>query len=303
MSNYTVEYNPEHDNGCWNKALRFIRHNSLVLDVGCSNGGLGSSLINLKNCTVDGIEPDTQDAATASKKLRKVYKGTVEEILQNNKLPVYDHILFMDVIEHLPSPAETLERISTVLKPGGTIIFSIPNMAHMSSRLMLLKGDFEYGETGLLDKTHLHFYTKKEITRVFSEANLKIKTLDFTEAAYPDELVSLELEKIGLKASEEAIRTLNSDDAKIFQYVGEALVQKKNKPTSRLQYSPDPQGHVESYTKQKIESYENTIAERDLQIAKLEQQIGAINKHVIHIQTSRIKKHIKTSTKKLFGPK
>ena len=75
----------------------------------------------------------------------------------------------------------------------GKLLFSIPNMGHISVRLYLLRGELDYGETGLLDKTHLHFYTLEEVQRVFAEAQLEIDHLDFVDKDYPKSLIKKEL--------------------------------------------------------------------------------------------------------------
>lgn len=290
MSNYTVEFNPDFQNGCWNKAIRFVKEGAVVLDVGCSNGNFAEVLKAIKNCTVDGVEPDAGDARTASKKMRKVYNSTLETALKDDKLPKYDHIIFMDVIEHIVDPVNTLKSLKPVLKKDGSVIFSIPNMAHMSTRLMLLKGGFEYGEGGLLDKTHLHFYNRDEVEKIFSGAGLTISTLDHTEAAYPDDLVSSELKALGLLGDPQAISKLNSETAKIFQYVGEAVFSGDAKQIKRKQYSPDPQGQIEKSYTSRIAAYEAKREELELEIDKLKRQIASIEQSTSWSVTKPLRK-------------
>lgn len=268
MSNYTGKFVPGTDNNPWNKAFDMVKDGTTVLDVGCSTGNFGAALMEHKGCIVDGIEPDAGDYEEAAHRLRNVEKGFVEDALEKRfKNQKYDHIVFLDVVEHLYDPVATLKLIKPHLKPGGTIIFSIPNMAHASVRLMLLKGDFEYGKTGLLDNTHLHFYTIREIERVFSEAGYAISILDNVEASYPSEMITSQLDDLGIKETPTLKKLLNRDDARVFQYVGAAVINTKAHKVARKQYSPDPQGAISSW-------YQGHIQQRDNELSMLRKRLN-----------------------------
>ncbi|HZM64566.1 MAG TPA: class I SAM-dependent methyltransferase [Candidatus Saccharimonadales bacterium] len=260
MSNYTVSFVPDTPNHCWNKAFDLIKDNSTVLDVGCSWGDFGRALKDYKKCVVDGVEPDKEDARKAKEKLRDVFNGFVEDAFNREfKERSYDHIVFLDVIEHLYDPVEVFKVVKKHLNPGGSVIFSIPNMAHLSVRLMLLKGDFEYGKTGLLDSTHLHYYTKKEIDRVFKEAGMLVNIWDYTEATYPEELVKKRLLELGLRANKQALDMLMEETARIFQFVGSAVVVSDGDAVERLDYSPNPQGQIMQEFQEKLDTYGDEI--------------------------------------------
>ncbi len=268
MSNYRVTFVPGTPNHCWNKSLDLVKEGSTVLDVGCSWGGFGKALQEHKKCIVDGVEPDAKDAEEASQSLRTVFNGFVEDAFkQDLKGRSYDHIIFIDVIEHLYDPVSVLKLIKKHLNPGGTVIFSIPNMAHLSVRLMLLSGDFEYGKTGLLDKTHLHFYTQKEIERVFSEAGMSVQTWDYTEATYPPSLIIKELKKLGLTANKEAMELLTDQSARVFQFVGAAIADQKGKKIERVDYSPDPQGEIVTEYEERLKLAQQEVATKSEELA------------------------------------
>lgn len=134
-----------------------------VLEVGC---GAGSSLEWLKkerDCRwVAGVEIDHTAAAAARKKLDALYEGNVEDL----NLPIeegsLDAILFPDVLEHMIDPWALIKRLQALLKPGGQIIISIPNVRHFKVLWpLLVKGEWEYQEAGILDRTHLRFFTRK----------------------------------------------------------------------------------------------------------------------------------------------
>jgi len=221
MSNYSENKMVDDPNHVWNKLANYIPENSTILDIGCSSANFGEALIARKSCTVDGIEPEESDAKVAAKKLRKVWTYNIEDpanvALIKNK---YDVIVFADVLEHLVRPAETLKTIKKLLKPNGRVVFSIPNMAHISVRLSLLAGNFSYTETGLLDKTHLHFYNQESIKIMFKEAGMRLSNLDGVIYGYPDALIHKKLNALGLTPTEPGMAILRDPKAAIFQYVG-----------------------------------------------------------------------------------
>jgi 2-polyprenyl-3-methyl-5-hydroxy-6-metoxy-1,4-benzoquinol methylase len=260
-----------------------IDENSNVLDIGCSKGDFGEALIKLKTCIVDGVEPDSDDAKIASKKLSTVIKSTVEEILSTKQIhKKYDYIVFLDVIEHLYDPVITLKSLKRYLTKHGRIIFSIPNMAHISVRIMLLNGKFEYGQTGLLDNTHLHYYTDKEIHRVFADSGYIIEKLKGVIVDYSDEVLSEELKKIGIENSVKDLRkVLRDNSGEVYQYVGSAKpIEKKTNLSPREFTSPDAKGTVSLY-------YQTKIAELKEAIQNLKEKLGKRERELESIKNSK----------------
>jgi 2-polyprenyl-3-methyl-5-hydroxy-6-metoxy-1,4-benzoquinol methylase len=251
MSNYTENGYVPDPNTPWFKIVQNIEKDSVVLDVGCSSGHLGEVIKRETGSSVVGIEIDADDANRARKLLDAVYEVNLEheaapEQIRQQK---FDYIIFCDVIEHFVNPVAVLEKIKPLLKPTGKVLFSIPNMAHMSVRLMVLGGKFAYGETGLLDKTHLHYYDQDEIHRIFAEAGYTMDKFDWVARDYPKELLTQELEKLGLKPTEKFLKTRNENSAAAYQYVGVAMVaQKAGVATKRTHVSPDIHD-LENYVK------------------------------------------------------
>jgi 2-polyprenyl-3-methyl-5-hydroxy-6-metoxy-1,4-benzoquinol methylase len=239
MSNYSDSaFSEEAANTSWYKVFHQIPDKAKVLDVGCSSGNFGVELKKRKNCQVDGIELDSSDFKKAQKNLDKVYQLNIETDDISELAKDYDVIYFGDVVEHLVNPAKALEKVKHHLSPTGFILFSIPNMAHATIRLLLLEGDFEYTETGLLDKTHLHFYNQKEIERVFAEAGLKIEYLDYVEKDYPKALLKDYLKKLGLTANDDFFKRMAAVDASAFQFVGRARPSKSVKEQKLKTFGP-----------------------------------------------------------------
>jgi 2-polyprenyl-3-methyl-5-hydroxy-6-metoxy-1,4-benzoquinol methylase len=143
-----------------------------TLDVGAAQGILGQLLAD-SGLMIDAIEPNNEWAEAAKPYYRRVMNSTVEaaELGENT----YDCIVCADVLEHLPDPLSTLKRLRSAAKPDATFIISLPNVAHMAVRTMLFFGRFPKMERGILDKTHLHFFTKDTAKNLLTDADLKIE--------------------------------------------------------------------------------------------------------------------------------
>ncbi|MBT8263102.1 MAG: class I SAM-dependent methyltransferase [Bacteroidia bacterium] len=147
-----------------------------VLDVGCSNGEFGAGIKRLTKAEVWGIEPMIEFASEAEQKLDKVLISSVEAAI--DKLPgnYFDAIYFNDVLEHLLDPYTVLEKVKSKLKDDGKIISSIPNIRYFRTFFKLLfKGEWEYQDEGILDRTHLRFFTKKSIWNMYENAGYIIE--------------------------------------------------------------------------------------------------------------------------------
>lgn len=251
----------------WSRVYSYIKTSSKVLDIGCSSGNFGKVLIERKNCIVDGIELDKSDYIKAKKKLRKVYNLNIETDSLTDIQEKYDYIFLGDVIEHLVNPIVTLERIKPLIKHNGELLFSIPNMAHLSVRLMLLKGDFSYANTGLLDNTHLHFYTFKEIQRVFNGAGYEITFQEPIIKEYPRQLLQKQLEDIGLRPQEQFYKLSLESNAVIWQYVGAAHLSKRPKKTEELPPISPGLEFEQQYAKH-LEEYQSVFKENKLLLQK-----------------------------------
>ena len=198
---------------------------------------LAWSLLIVKECIVDGIDIDAKDVNEAKKKLRNVELLNIEESDLSSLKEKYDIVYFGDVIEHLVNPVVALKNVKRVLAPQGKVLLDT-NMAHIAIRLSLLKGDFEYTETGLLDKTHLHFYTVDEIYRVFEEADYEINHIDFVKQDYPKALIKEWLGGMGLSANENFYKSMAKPEASAFQIIGTARPVRKGQFVKRKQFGP-----------------------------------------------------------------
>ncbi len=145
-----------------------------VLDVGCASGFLAERLKNEKQCTVVGIEFNPELANQARTYCKEVFSGDVEEIDIRYPEDYFDTIIFGDILEHTKDPKKVIMRYKKYVTKDGRIIISLPNIAFWSIRLNLLFGRFDYREKGILDKTHLRFFTIKSAQRLIRDCGLKI---------------------------------------------------------------------------------------------------------------------------------
>ncbi|MGL4338449.1 MAG: class I SAM-dependent methyltransferase [Turicibacter sp.] len=156
-----------------------IQPGSEVLEFGTANGVLTKYLVEQNGCKVFGIEYNEGDAELASKFTEKMHVGDIEKYewlaLWRNKK--FDYIIFADILEHLHDPRQVLLTASTLLKFNGKILISIPNIAHNSIIMQLINDRFDYHSTGLLDRTHIRFFTKKTLDELISSVDLHISSI------------------------------------------------------------------------------------------------------------------------------
>ncbi len=214
---------PDSRNNSWSNMLSFIPEGSRVLDVGCSVGNFAEALEKMNGCSVVGVDLNADDIAEARGKISEAYVLDVTDGKAVATLGTFDVVIFADVLEHLVDPRGTLRAIRELLRPNGVIVYSIPNMGHLSVRLDLMGGRFSYTETGLLDKTHLHYYDAHEIEDMFTAAGYGILTEDPVVSEYPKPWVTEKLAGLGLTANEEFFNLIKSSESHVFQYVGVAI--------------------------------------------------------------------------------
>lgn len=159
-------------------------HAERVLDLGCGSGETSGYLKKINRFGwVCGVEGSLAAAEVAKTKLDKVLVGDIEKINFDMPNESLDLILVLDILEHLVDPWTILTKLRALLKPGGIMIVSIPNVRHYSVVIPLLfLDDWRYSQEGLLDSTHIRFFTKRTAAKMFEGAGFKIEMQDFTGA-------------------------------------------------------------------------------------------------------------------------
>ena len=153
------------------KIVSLVPPATRVLEFGCATGYMSEVLKNDLGCTVTGVEISPEAAELAEQHAERVIVGDAEKIDYAAELAgeEFDVVLFADVLEHLKQPGDVLRRVRPFVADDGVVVASIPNVAHGSVRLALLGGEFRYRDWGLLDDTHLRFFTRASIQDLFEE--------------------------------------------------------------------------------------------------------------------------------------
>lgn len=157
----------------------FITPDSNVLDIGAASGALGQLLTSKKRCTVDGIERDSELAKKAIEHYRRFHildleAQNVAQVVGDDR---YDFIVLADVLEHLRDPDQILKQISGLLSDNGHFLLSVPNIAHAGIVASLLSGNFDYTQDGLLDSTHVRFFTRASVCEVLEKHGFEILSI------------------------------------------------------------------------------------------------------------------------------
>lgn len=162
------------------KIIKYVGSKKKVLDVGCNKGYLCKEFKN-NGCFTVGIEADAESGNFARQFCDNVIVSDVEQIKQ---LPYpenyFDVMVFADVLEHLKDPSAVLQWLKKYLSPKGLIIVSFPNVARVDIRLKLLFGKFNYEDAGIMDKTHLRFYTFASAKKLLESCGYRVLSIDYT---------------------------------------------------------------------------------------------------------------------------
>ena len=154
--------------------LRLVGRDKSVLEIGLATGYLSRCLVEA-GCRVTGVEVDAELARRAEQPGVRLICGSVEdEEVVRQIHTTFDVILLADVLEHLRWPERTLLRMRHFLNPGGHLVVSLPNIANWKTRIGLLFGRFEYQDQGILDRTHLRFFTKRSAEAMIWEAGYEV---------------------------------------------------------------------------------------------------------------------------------
>lgn len=160
------------------QSVSLIREESRVLEIGCATGFVGEYLIKNKNCKVVGVELGKEEAKEARKKLPLVFCGDIEDrkiaglIEKHDK---FDVVYASALVEHLKDPWEALRNWQKFMDKNGCLIITTSNIAHWSIRLNLLRGKFKYQNYGILDNTHLRFFTSATFKKLVEDCGYKIE--------------------------------------------------------------------------------------------------------------------------------
>lgn len=199
-------------------------HARRVVEVGCSSGALARDY-KLRNpgCWYLGCDVDASYVEMARRHCDEVMVLDIDHAPESFYSVGANLWVFGDTLEHMKDPWAVLKRVRGVMKPGDMVVACIPNAQHWSVQVRLALGEFVYEDSGLLDRTHLRWFTRKTISRMFTEAGFDIEVMlprIFVEAGY-DVVVPVieELAEVSGGDPQEA-----AADARPLQYVVRAVV-------------------------------------------------------------------------------
>jgi 2-polyprenyl-3-methyl-5-hydroxy-6-metoxy-1,4-benzoquinol methylase/septal ring factor EnvC (AmiA/AmiB activator) len=315
-----------------------VPDNSVVLDIGCAQGKFGKALSE-KQCTVYGVELNPVSARHA------INTGYYEDIfiydITSSNASEYermvgiikqaDVIIFADVLEHLSEPTSVLHRYSNLLKDEGIILVSVPNIAHADIALNLLNGKFNYTDTGILDNTHLKFFTKRSFlewidlyNNVYSDTVFDCEYLN--SSFYYSDYLTLVRNKYNtlfrlLETNKEfnalqllfkltklpkgevarnLLEALQEKPLETVDMIGSAL---EGSFKERLDILPTMLRSERSWYEYAITNYTDQIERKEWEVSKQEERINALLKYVSELEKDSEQKNANISELGLYTKK
>lgn len=178
MSYYIDKKDPWSSHSIIEKWLRSLQPGLRVLDIGTASGILGKRCAGL-GFDLKGIEPMQVWAEEAKPYYKEVLCSSLEQA-PKEFLANQDVLICADVLEHTANPEEILRNLVDLQKPGTQFFISIPNVAHLWVRLNLLFGRFNYTQNGILDRTHLRFYTRSTFLEMLRSSGLHLIEMSYS---------------------------------------------------------------------------------------------------------------------------
>lgn len=177
VNRYEVVADPYAPNNAHAFLLGMVGSNKRVLELGAATGHVTKALV-AAGCDVAAVEYDAEWAKDLAEVASSVHVLDLNDpAWVRGFTPEFDVITAGDVLEHLLDPVRTLREMTSLLAPNGYIVISLPHIAHADIRLKLLQGAFEYTPTGLLDETHIRFFTYAAVSKLVADCGLAITEL------------------------------------------------------------------------------------------------------------------------------
>jgi 2-polyprenyl-3-methyl-5-hydroxy-6-metoxy-1,4-benzoquinol methylase len=199
---------------------QMVGGNKFVLELGAASGHMTRALSS-QGCTVTAVEYDPEAARDLKEHAAEVVVGDLNSATLLDELrPEFDVVLAGDVLEHLLEPQAVLDRVTRLLAPGGRVVVSLPHVGHVDVRLALLQGRWDYNDYGLLDDTHVRFFTLKTIEEMVKRAGLVIT--DLRRVRYPAFETELRVDRASVPTAV-LDAALQDPEAETYQFVFTAV--------------------------------------------------------------------------------
>ena len=230
--------------------LEMVGPGKKVLEIGPGSGHLTEALAK-RNCEVTCVELDDSLTSIARSYCQRMIFADVERLNLEDAFPGerFDVIVLGDVLEHLRDPGTVLRKLRACLQPLGYLVSSVPNVAHASVRLALLDGEFNYTAEGILDCSHLKFFTLRTIAAVIQDAGYQIRELRRTRVGVFNAEVNVAIENVAVSVLR---RLMRDPEATTYQFIfaAEALTDNAHSQT-RVAILSNLADHTWSYRKAK----------------------------------------------------
>lgn len=225
------------------RLLRRIPHGAIVLELGPATGYLSRYLREALGCTVDAVELSAEMAEHARPWCRRLVVGDVEELDLEQALDgqTYEIVLCADVLEHLRDPWSLARHLAERLASGGRLLLSVPNVAYLGLLVDLLRGNFRYRDEGLLDRTHLRFFTFDSLRELLEQAGWHVWAAEQVPLSLTDSEFRVRLEALSPALRDEL---LARPDALCYQWVVEARRSPSPQPVTLARSAPEDRFQV-----------------------------------------------------------
>ena len=212
---------PLYDNHSHTQIVKRVPKQARVLELGCGDGSMSQLLREFCQASIVGVDHNAQAVQQARLYCTQVHVADLEQA--DSLTPFEDHafdvITLVDVLEHLKNPSDLLHRLERLLAPNGRLLLSVPNIAHASVRLELLNGQFEYESNGILDTTHLRFFTLTSLYTLLQQAGYQVLEVDYTQHDMPDTVIARYLQQAGLEPTAQVMEVFHTPDAVAYQFI------------------------------------------------------------------------------------
>lgn len=217
-----------------------VRAQAHILDLGCGSGALGAFLAEHKQCVCDGVTLSQEEARHAAPFYRHVHVADLEDCDLDQLFgdARYDYIVCADVLEHLRQPERILAACRKRLTPEGRLLISVPNAGYSGLVAELLHGEFRYREEGLLDRTHLRFFTRRSLSRFMAEQGWQVDDIDTIERALPESEFRVAYDSLPPAVARHLLAT---PDALAYQFIASAA------PVAQAQAIEPPVNYPQAY--------------------------------------------------------
>lgn len=279
MSRYDTEVDLANEGTSHTQIVDLVGYNKRVLDVGCASGYLAAVLKD-RGCVVYGIEMDASAAAEGAQHFERVVVGDLDSSDLRAEFDglEFDIVVFGDVLEHLRDPLPPLLQSRALLARGGSVVVSVPNIAHGAVRLALLRGDFTYRELGLLDRTHLRFFTRDILEDLMRQAGLVMVDTRRTVAGIFDTEIALSREDY----PDALVQQVLADrDATTYQFVVRAVADDADQAVVQMQERVRRLDERTHELETQLAEAQKALTQCDAELAAAKEQTSAARRELV----------------------